>query len=206
MYKNHVPKYMVGCEVTNPGVITAIRRLRFKFRGKIQNGISMPSFDHITFGQPFVTTYEEASRISLGIDLVALRITMGEHIFSLGEAKFFESKELNTLYLEVNTDKEVLGFLKKLRDGFFAASDITMLGPRLDDGEPKLHITLFQGKDIAKKSERLLRDIESYNQTLQTIRREDPERLTVFETFIPIMYAKYKSGWRMLSRNPEQDP
>jgi hypothetical protein len=166
-------------------------------------GITTPSFDHITFGQPFVTSYEEASTINLGIDIAALRLFMGEHVFTLGEAKFFTSRMVDTLYLEVTTDKEVTGFLTKMRSALFSRSNISALGPQLDGGKPKLHITLFQGKGIAKNSKRLLRDIALYNQSLKEIRAQNEEQLVVFESFIPVLYAKYRSGWKMLSDNPD---
>lgn len=202
MHKNRT-KYMVACPVVTPHIVEVIREARKILRGKMEAGISTPSFDYVTFGQPFVASYEEVSMISLGIDLSALRLSMGEHPFTLGEVKLFESKVLDTLYLEVNTDEDVTEFLKKMRDGLFSAGDTAMLGPRLDDGVPKLHITLFQGRGLLKRSGHLADRIESYNHSLRALKSTDQDHLVVFETFIPVVYARYIPEWKMLSSNPE---
>ncbi len=198
----YLPTYMIAYPIVTQHIANRVRQLRFRLRRKISDGILIPSFDHVTFDQPFVASYEEATKISFRVELAALRLSMGDHIFTLGEAKFFESRKLDTLYLEVTTDEEAAEFLKRVRSGLFSTNNVFMLGPKLDDRGPKLHVTLFQGKDIAKKSKRLLRDVDLYNQSLKETRVRNKEQLVVFRNFIPGMYAKYRTGWRVLGQNP----
>lgn len=192
-------KYLIGCEVVTPHIQEHLRVLRAALGRKLWKKPVTPTFGHVTFFQPFTASHETASRINLAIEVSALRLSMGESLFVLGEARFFEGEEVDTLYLEVRAEGETLEFLKKMRNKLFSLREISVLGQRLDDGTPNLHVTLFQGKNISRKS-RLLEAVARYNSSIKNMNEED---LVVFETFIPVMYQRCKAGWKILGSHFE---
>lgn len=192
-------KYLIGCEVVTPHIQEHLRVLRAAFCRKLWKKPTFPTFRHVTFFQPFTASHETASRINLAIEVSALRLSMGESLFVLGEARFFEGQDVDTLYLEVRAEGETLDFLKKMRDKLFSLGEISVLGKRLDGGTPNLHVTLFQGKNISRKS-RLLEAVARYNKSIEKMNEGD---LVVFETFIPAMYQRCKAGWKILGSHFE---
>ncbi len=196
---------MIACPVNIYGAIQAVRKLRRKFRGKARGVLPIPSSDYIVFGEPFSTSYHEAHKIQLGVELIAIRMLMGEYIFTLGEAhlEYSERESLETLSLDVSADEEALELLKKAFTLMSPAGDTSTLRQVLNAGEPRLKVTLFQRSRGKKKPERIRRRILTYNNSLKKLRAKRPEELIRVGDFVPAVYAKYTTGWRKLGRDPE---
>ncbi len=180
---------------------TTCKQLRSKVHGV---HLKTPKFPHVTLTSPFVTTYERASTINIGIFL---------HDFVLGPTDAFlegldcfvgEAGDLDTLYAKVRVSDTFLARITMIRKTLRAKEGITFIGKDYDEGKtPKLHVTIAQGEGLAS-NQAVQAFIGRHNEEL--LKDERIEGSLTLGSLTCCLFAKYGDEWKHLSHPPHTSP
>ncbi len=195
--------------------VRVLQRVRHA-RINASNALNLPSDEtrvhvcHLTLLPPFFTTYKDASLLNLRSTIAGL---MPNHPlyatrFRLGRLSRMPFGEKAVLYFEVtpegdqSKDNSFTSYVTAMRNEVMRS---THFGWR-DSIPPKFtpHITVLTTHDAQEPSSNggilwnpaIDKMVKRENETVETL---------PFLVTYPILYAKYKTGWQILSYNPAND-
>lgn len=160
-------------------------------------GLSFPGEPYITLCTPWRSSFAVARE--LHHELLASDVAENHTDLRLGELAFFENKDEDILYFNVNATPRFRDQTKQMRIKFyknpfleFADENYDAIGQNIH-----LHLTVCTRKNLASLPV-IQAFVKMYNK-----RKKDSMQESYVGTVRAQMCAQYKDGWKPMHENPE---
>ena len=190
--------YPVTSTVIRDAIVDAMRQAKLYIPPHMYTKVYFEKNFHVTLCPPFYTSHELATRLNLGLAVQDLSCNSND--FYLGNLAFFENQSTDTLHFEVKCPERILKHVHRIRNGLKGDTDICFAGNSNSEGV-KLHITVAEGKDLAKLPE-LAHWVNQYNTERNTA--EADHRPRRFGQLVSCLFIKHQGGWKHLTSEPER--